>query len=84
MNLRTTFSGLPTAPTTLVSALRPEVQEQQAMVRRFVTEAQAELTLIRAHHQALVAELATSRTLIGEVRASLASMTDFMRSLQAG
>jgi hypothetical protein len=78
----TTVAGLRTATTALLDPLRTHVQQQEVL-GRFAAEMDEELIMIRAHHQALAAELDTSRKLVGAVQTALASMRAFLRSEQA-
>jgi hypothetical protein len=82
MDFLTTVSGLHDAPTALVDPFRTTGTQQEEVLGRWATEIDEELLMIRAHHQALAAELETSRTLVGAVHTALASLTAFLRSWQ--
>src|SRR5262245_38660989 len=80
MTLRTPVFGFHNVPTALFDSIRTTVKRQEEALHRFATAAKEEFTLIRAHHQALAAELETSRRLVGEIQTSLTAMTAVLRS----
>jgi hypothetical protein len=79
MDLLTIFSGVHHTPTALFDPFCTKEQQPEEVLGRLAAELEGELSMIRAHHQALAAEFETSRQLVEAVQSV---MRAFLRSGQ--